>query len=82
MTRYCPCGRAIPPVQRQPSAAVDARIKARIEDIRWLLDGGDSPYAVAQRLMVRVDSLGRFLHRHGENDLARQFPRDRPRRAA
>lgn len=61
---------------------VQARIRTRIEDTRWLLERGVCPYAVARQFGVRPDSLARFLHRHGEHELARQFPRDRKRRAA
>lgn len=63
-------------------ARIQVRIQARILDIRWLLDTGTCPATVAQQFGVRPNSLARFLHRHGEHELARQFPRDRRRRAA
>lgn len=44
-----------------------------IEDIEWLLDGGESPDFICMRLGRRPLSLHRQLYKWGRSDLARHF---------
>jgi hypothetical protein len=46
-----------------------------IEDVRFLLDTGEDPERIAQRLGYSPRSLERALDRWGEKDLARVFGR-------
>ena len=66
---------------KHPGASLTFWLKASafIEDVEWLLDGGESPQEVATRLgYSKLSSLSRRLHRHGRHDLAALFER-RPR---
>ncbi len=45
-----------------------------IEDIEWLLEGGESPAKIAERMgYSNPASLARRLNRRGRNDLANLF---------
>ena len=46
-----------------------------IEDVRFLIAAREDPERIAHRLGYNRQSLGRALHRWGENDLAAVFGR-------
>lgn len=49
--------------------------RGRLADILMLVDAGESPFQIANKLGVQVSSVGRYLDRHGRRDLAREFYR-------
>ncbi len=60
--------------------AAHARHAAITDDVRWLLNAGADPAAIAARLGSTPAALSRRFYRHGPRDLAGPF--DRARRAA
>lgn len=61
---------------RERAEANLERIAARIEDVEWLLEMGETPHAVASRLNTTVGALGKWLREHQQPDLARPFERE------
>jgi hypothetical protein len=57
----------------RPGAVVDP--DARLEDIEFMAATGETWEGIARRLGLRQDSLARWLHRAGRNDLAQQAER-------
>lgn len=52
-----------------------SRRRAYVEDIVWMLDGGESTWQIAARLGVTREAVARRLLRYGRHDLARRFHR-------
>lgn len=70
------CGEPVDNPDRQYcSAECRTGWRGRVEDVRWLLDAGESPNQIAARLGVQPTSLGRYLYRHGQDEEARVFYR-------
>lgn len=53
---------------------------AFVEDVEWLLDAGEAPSAIAERLGRSLEAIQRRLYRAGRRDLARRLGETRDRR--
>lgn len=94
---HCPrCGRDLYPHTARPTdagwvcanrlscgnaAKAAARRDARIEDVQWMADTGETLSGAARRLGLSVDAFERWLHRNAP-ELRRPLARREPMVAA
>lgn len=53
----------------------DPEVWADYNELRWLIDSGESPERAAARVGVTPAAAARHFYRHGHIELARQFGR-------
>lgn len=76
------CSRACRDKRPKGGAAAVVFHDNRMEDLMWLLDGGESPEQIPARIGTNAHALEKWLLRYGYHDLAKLFRPTTANRAA